>query len=91
MRVGIGFLVAGYVLSQFYRAFLAVLAPVLGQELGATPGDLAVSLGLWYVAFGLMQIPVGEALDSIGPRRTVAVLLALGGGGGAVVFALSQG
>lgn len=91
MRVGIGFLVAGYVLSQFYRAFLAVLTPVLGQELGATPGDLAVSLGFWYITFGLMQIPVGSALDSIGPRRTVAVLLAIGGGGGAVAFALAQG
>ena len=90
MRVGIGFLVAGYVLSQFYRAFLAVLTPVLGEELGAVPGDLAVSLGLWYVAFGLMQIPVGAALDSIGPRRTVASLLALGGGGGALIFAMAQ-
>ena len=91
MRVGIAFLVAGYVLSQFYRACLAVLAPTLGAELGATPGDLAVSLGLWYAAFALMQLPVGAALDRIGPRRTVSWLLALGGGGGAAVFALAQG
>ncbi|AUH33229.1 MFS transporter [Paracoccus tegillarcae] len=82
-------LMLGYTLSQFYRAFLAVLSPVLGQELGATPGDLALSSGLWFIAFALMQIPVGWALDQIGPRRTVAVLLALGGAGGAVVFALA--
>lgn len=91
MRVSIAFLVAGYVLSQFYRACLAVLTPVLKAELGASAGDLAVSLGLWYLAFALMQIPVGEALDRIGPRRTVGVLLALGGGGGAAAFALASG
>ena len=91
MRISIAFLVAGYVLSQFYRACLAVLTPVLKAELGATAEDLAVSLGLWYLAFALMQIPVGEALDRIGPRRTVGWLLALGGGGGAVAFALATG
>lgn len=91
MRVSIAFLVAGYVLSQFYRACLAVLTPVLGSEIGASGTDLAVSLGLWYIAFALMQIPVGEALDRIGPRLTVSVLLGLGGGGGAAVFALAQG
>jgi len=37
-----------------------------------------------------MQIPVGWALDKIGPRRTASVLLAFGGAGGAVVFALAQ-
>ena len=82
-------LVLGYMLSQFYRAFLAVLSPVLGQELGATPDDLALSSGLWFIAFAVMQIPVGWALDQIGPRRTVAVLLGLGGGAGAAVFALA--
>ncbi|SOB91292.1 predicted MFS family arabinose efflux permease [Rhodobacter sp. JA431] len=91
MRLSIAFLVAGYVLSQFYRACLAVLTPVLKEELGATAEDLAISLGLWYLAFAVMQIPVGEALDRIGPRRTVGVLLALGGGGGAAAFALANG
>jgi len=91
LRVGITCLVLGYVLSQFYRAFLAVLAPVLGPAIGATAGDLATASGLWFLAFALMQIPVGEALDRVGPRITASVLLALGGGGGALVFALAQG
>ncbi len=89
MKVGIGFLVAGYVLSQFYRAFLAVLAPVLGVEIGAGPDDLALSSGLWFLVFALMQIPVGAALDTIGPRRTSAWLLIVAGGGGAVVFGMA--
>ncbi len=91
MRIGITCLVLGYVLSQFYRAFLAVLSPVLGPAIGATAGDLAISSGLWFLAFALMQIPVGEALDRIGPRITASVLLAVGGGGGALIFALAQG
>lgn len=91
MRTGLTCLVLGYVLSQFYRAFLAVLSPVLKADLGASANDLAAASGLWFLAFALTQIPVGAALDRIGPRRTTAVLLALGGAGGAMVFALAQG
>lgn len=87
---GIIALILAYMLSQFYRAFLAVLTPVLQAELAATPGDLALSSGLWFIAFALMQPAVGWALDRVGPRRTVAVALALGGAGGAAVFALAS-
>ena len=90
MKLGIGFLVLGYLLSQFYRAFLAVLTPILERDLGAGPEDLALSSGLWFLAFALMQLPVGMALDSIGPRRTAAWLLGVAGGSGAVVFALAS-
>ncbi|MCB2127944.1 MAG: MFS transporter [Rhodobacteraceae bacterium] len=91
MRAGLFFLVAGYVLSQFYRAFLAVLAPVLATEIGATPSDLALSSGIWFFIFAAMQMPVGVALDRIGPRRTAAVLLGLGGAIGAAIFAMAEG
>lgn len=90
MSAGLMSLVMGYTLSQFYRAFLAVLSPRLTAELGAGPADLALSSGLWYVAFALTQLPVGWALDRHGPRGTVAVILAFGGAGGALVFALAQ-
>lgn len=90
LSVGIVSLVLAYVLSQFYRAFLAVLTPVLGTELGAMPGDLALSSGLWFATFAAMQIPVGRMLDRIGPRLTVALLLGGAGGAGAAVFALAQ-
>ncbi len=90
MKLGIGFLVIGYVLSQFYRAFLAVLSPVLGAEIGAGADALALSSGLWFLSFALMQLPVGWALDTLGPRRTAAWLMGVAGGAGAVVFALAQ-
>ncbi len=90
MRAGIAFLIAAYMLSQFYRAFLAVLAPALQADIGATTGDLARASGLWFAAFALMQLPVGWALDHLGPRRTAATLFLLGGAGGATLFATAQ-
>ncbi|MFN7269512.1 MAG: MFS transporter, partial [Cereibacter sp.] len=76
MRAALVCLVFAYVLSQFYRAFLAVLSPLLTADIGATPEDLAAASGLWFLAFSLMQIPVGSALDRVGPRITTALLLA---------------
>ena len=91
MRAGIAFLIVAYTLSQFYRAFLAVLAPALEADLGATTEDLARASGLWFAAFALMQLPVGWALDTLGPRRTASVLFLGGGAGGAALFAMAQG
>lgn len=91
MKLGFFWLLVAYVLSQFYRAFLAVMAPELAADLGASTEDLADASGYWFLAFAAMQIPVGWALDRIGPRRTASVLLALGGGGGAALFALADG
>lgn len=90
MRIGVFCLVLGYVLSQFYRAFLAVLTPALEVDLGASASDLALASGLWFFTFAVMQIPVGIALDKIGPRLTAAVLFFIGGAGGAFVFGLAQ-
>ena len=45
MRTGIAALILAYVLSQFYRAFLAVLASVLKADLGVTAAELASASG----------------------------------------------
>ena len=87
MRATLIILTFAYVLSQFYRAFLAVLAAHLQADIGATAAQLSAASGYWFLTFALMQIPVGWALDTLGPRRTNAALLALGAGGGAFVFA----
>jgi len=86
---GIAALCVAYVLSQFYRSFLAVLVPHLSRDLAMGPGDLATASGVWFAAFALMQFPVGAWLDRHGPRRTSAILLALAGGGGSALFALA--
>ena len=48
MRLGIATLIIAYVLSQFYRAFLAVMTPALKADLGASPEDLARASGAWF-------------------------------------------
>lgn len=89
MNAGLVLLAFAYVLSQFFRAFLAVLSPFLATDIGAAPDDLAFASGLWFLTFALMQPPIGWALDTVGPRRTAAVLLLIGGGGGAAIFAMA--
>jgi len=90
MQAGLILLCLAYVLSQFFRAFLAVLSTVLQGDIGAAPDDLAFASSLWFLSFAAMQLPVGWALDHIGPRRTASVLLLIGGGGGAALFAVAQ-
>ncbi|KIC40985.1 MFS transporter [Ruegeria sp. ANG-S4] len=89
MQAGLIVLCLAYVLSQFFRAFLAVLTADLGRDIGATAEDLAFASGLWFLIFAAMQIPVGWALDRVGPRVTSATLLLIGGAGGAGLFAVA--
>ena len=90
MNAGLILLTLSYVFSQFFRSFLAVMAEVLERDLGALPDDLALASGIWFLVFAAMQIPVGWALDQVGPRRTSALLFLVGGAGGAAGFALAQ-
>jgi hypothetical protein len=46
---GIATLAIAYVLSQFYRSFLAVLTPALTAELGATKAQLSLELSFTVV------------------------------------------
>ena len=87
---GIAVFVIAYVLSQFYRSFLAVLTPALTADLGATKAELSFASGVWFIVFALMQFAVGVSLDRFGPRRTAATLLAIGGGGGALLFSIAD-
>jgi len=87
---GLAALATAYVLSQFYRSFLAVLTPELTAELGMTNTELSIASGAWFASFALMQFAVGVSLDRYGPRLTATVMLAIGGGGGALLFAAAS-
>lgn len=91
MRAGFVALALAYTFSQFYRAFLAVLAPVLSAEIGATAEDLAFASGVWFATFALAQLPVGHALDTIGPRRTAGCVFLLAAAGAAVFATATSG
>lgn len=88
MRVFATFL-AAYVLSQFYRSFLAVIAPELARELALSPQDLGNLQAFWILGFVATQFPVGWALDVIGPRRTVSLQM-LAAVAGALLFAMAH-
>ncbi len=81
---------AGYLLSYLYRTVNAVISPELSRELGLAPGSLGLLTSAYFVAFALMQIPVGMLLDRYGPRRVEPVLL-LVAATGAFGFALADG
>jgi MFS family permease len=68
-------LLLGYALSQFYRSFLAVVAPGLAEELSLGPDDLANMSAMFFGVFALAQFPLGVALDRLGPRRTTPALM----------------
>lgn len=77
-----------YALSQFFRSFLAVIAPELQAELGIDATGLATLSMAWFLAFALAQFAVGPALDGYGPRRTMPAFM-LVAVAGALAFASS--
>ena len=82
-------LLLAYMLSQFFRAFLAVISGDLTRDLGLDQGQLGSLQAAWLIAFALSQFPVGYALDRLGPRRTLAGFL-LAAVAGTVLFGLAQ-
>jgi MFS family permease len=82
-------LLAGFILSQFYRAFLAVIASNLTRDMGLGPAELGNLSAILFAVFAVAQFPVGLALDRIGARWTVSSMLLLAAAGGAL-FAAAQ-
>lgn len=76
-------LLFAYLLSQFYRAFLAVVAGDLARDLGLDAAGLGSLQAAFFLAFASAQIPVGLALDRFGPRRTLAITMSLAVAGAA--------
>ena len=69
------------ILSQFLRTSGGVIAPELTAALDMTPEQLGAANGAFFLALGVMQLPVGILFDRFGPRRTVFWLnwVAVGG------------
>jgi predicted MFS family arabinose efflux permease len=66
-------LVANYVVSQFLRNSIGVIAPNLAQELALTPAEIGLLSSIFFFLFAAIQIPLGMALDRFGPRICLAV------------------
>ena len=80
-KVALPFL-AGYFVSYMYRMVNAVLAPTLAAEFGLSAAGLGLLSSVYFLAFAVVQLPVGVALDRFGPRRVNAALLLVAAAGG---------
>lgn len=59
------------IVSQFFRSSIAVIAPELIHDLALSPQTLGLAGGMFFLALGVAQIPVGLSFDRIGARLTV--------------------
>lgn len=78
-----------FVLSQFYRATVAVITPQLMVDFSLDARGLGQMSAAFFYAFALTQIPLAVYLDRLGFRRTMATLN-LVAVLGAAVFAKAQ-
>ena len=73
----VGTLIAVYMVTQFLRNSIAVIAPDLAQSVGLSAGDLGLLSSVYFFVFALAQLPLGIALDRFGPRRVLLVCVAI--------------
>jgi MFS family permease len=91
LAAGAGLLVATlgvvYMVSQFLRNSVGVIAPDLAAEVGLSAAEIGLLSSAFFLIFAAVQLPLGVALDRFGPRLCllagIAVTLA-----GILLFAL---
>jgi len=64
-------------INQASRSLMALIGPLLALEFELSAADLGLLGAILFVAYGLMQLPVGVALDLWGPRRVQCASAAL--------------
>jgi len=65
-----------YIVSQFLRNSVGVIAPNLAAEMGLTPVELGLLSGIYFFVFAATQIPLGVALDRFGPKLCMLICIA---------------
>jgi MFS family permease len=78
-----------YIVSQFLRNSVAVIAPNLTAEVGLTPLELGLLSSIYFFVFAATQLPLGVALDRFGPKRCMLVSVAFTVAG-CVMFAMAE-
>ena len=79
-----------YTMSQFLRNSVGVIAPELAGEIQLSAAEIGFLSSVYFLMFGLAQIPLGIALDRFGPKPCLlaSVVIAVAG---CVVFAFAHG
>jgi MFS family permease len=76
-----------YVVSQFFRNSVGVIAPNLARELTMSPAEIGLLSSVFFFSFAAAQIPLGICLDRYGPKICMLVCAGVVAAG-AVVFSL---
>ena len=79
-------LIAMFFFSYFYRSSPAVIAPYLSREFSLGAERIGLLSSIFFYVFAAAQVPLGPALDSIGPRIVITALGTLAAIG-SVIFA----
>jgi sugar phosphate permease len=72
---------AGYYLAYLFRTINAAISPALASDFGLDAAETGLLASIYFLVFGLAQIPIGAFLDRFGPRRVQGVLLVMAAGG----------
>jgi sugar phosphate permease len=72
---------AGYYLAYLFRTINAAISPALASDFGLDAAETGLLASIYFLVFGLTQIPIGVLLDRLGPRRVQGVLLVIAAGG----------
>ncbi len=81
-------MVSLFFFSFFYRTSPAVISPYLLRDFSLGAEKLGLLSSIFFIVFAVAQVPLGPALDFIGPRKVVSVLGTLGALG-SLTFALA--
>lgn len=78
-----------YIVSQFLRNSVGVIAPNLAAEIGLAPFQIGLLSSIYFFCFAATQLPLGVALDRFGPKLCLLVSIGITVLG-CVVFALAH-
>jgi sugar phosphate permease len=77
-------------INQASRTVMSIIGPVLAVEFALSASELGLLAACMFASYAVAQLPVGIALDLLGPRRVQAAL-SLVAAAGFALFALSGG
>lgn len=86
--LALGVVALAYILSFFQRFAPAGIAPDLAAAFETSAASLGVLAATYFYVYTLMQVPTGILVDTLGPRRILAIG-GLVGGFGSILFGLA--
>jgi MFS family permease len=66
-----------YMISQFLRNSIGVIAPDLASELSLSAVEIGLLSSSFFFAFAAVQLPLGVAIDRFGPKACLLVCAAI--------------